>query len=358
MQDSSRPGSIPPALKPGGTIAFISPSARLNTRLPAAISRARSVLLARGYKTRVFFKEDSDLSSSVTNRLAEIRDAFFDAEVSAVICTIGGGTFTELLPSLCSDKELCAHIRKHPKIVVGSSDMTGLHWFLNAHAKLQTFYGPSAIPELGANGDIAKKTSPLAFCVQYLLEAIATPKPLGDMPRSLFYAPEAPAYFADPNSVKEQAVVSTPGWRWLRNGKAQGRLFGGCLTVVVRLNGMSDIRPDWEDRIIFLETSMGEESRDLDVVRTAFADLIAQGVFEKPAGLVLGRPFGYDSDERRKEFENVFWEGLCLIPSQDFPVLCNVDFGHTTPMVTLPYYAMAELDSENNRFAILEAGVA
>jgi muramoyltetrapeptide carboxypeptidase LdcA involved in peptidoglycan recycling len=34
-----------------------------------------------------------------------------------------------------------------------------------------------------------------------------------------------------------------------------------------------------------------------------------------------------------------------------------VDIGHTVPMVTLPYDALAELDSENGTFAVLESGV-
>ncbi len=47
--------------------------------------------------------------------------------------------------------------------------------------------------------------------------------------------------------------------------------------------GFAPLSPDWRGRIVFLETSMGE-SKDLGPVRTAVADLIAQGVFEEVAG--------------------------------------------------------------------------
>ncbi|KAL1853954.1 hypothetical protein Daus18300_011621 [Diaporthe australafricana] len=351
----------PPALKPGATVAFISPSARLNERLPAVLSRATAVLSDQGYNVRIIFTPDTGIQSSITNRHAEIRSAFLDPSISAVICTIGGETFTQVLPTLIADEELCTHIRKNPKVVVGSSDMTGLHWFLYGLTGLRTFYGPSAIPELGTADSIDDEGSPLSFCVKSLFAAIAKPEPLGDIPCSPVYAPKAPAFFRDRNSVEVQEVVPAPKWEWIRPGKAQGRLFGGCLTVVVRLNGIRAIAPDWRGRIVFLETSAGE-SRDLDLVRVGVADLIAQGVFEEAAGLVIGRPYGYDSEERLEKYAGVFktllCEGRLAGNKNQFPILFNVDIGHTTPMVTLPFDVLAELDSESDRFAILESGVA
>ncbi|MBS5951275.1 MAG: hypothetical protein KIC47_13330 [Clostridium sp.] len=35
----------------------------------------------------------------------------------------------------------------------------------------------------------------------------------------------------------------------------------------------------------------------------------------------------------------------------------NMNFGHTAPMITIPYGALAEIDCDNNTFAILESGV-
>lgn len=349
------------ALKPGATIAFISPSARLNNIYPAAISRATAVLSGRGYKILVFFTPDTGIQSSIANRLTEIRSAFLDPTISAVICTIGGGSFTELLPDLIADKELQTSIHSDPKIVVGLSDITGLHWYLNALTGLRTFYGPSAIPELGTADIIEDETSPLAFCVRCLLDVISKPEPIGDIPRSPVYASQLPSFFRNPDSIEIQKVIPTPGWEWLRPGKAEGRLFGGCLSVVVRLSGVRAIAPDWHGRIMFLETATGE-SKDLSQVRTGIADLIAQGVFKAVAGLVIGRPYGFDTQERREEYARVFKELLCegrlSKGNNQFPILFNVDIGHTTPMVTLPFDALAVLDSESDRFTVLESGVA
>ncbi len=364
------PRILAKALQPGDTIAFVSLSARLNEIFPDPVRRASSLFESYGYKVRVLFtpREDPDIQTGIADRRSELRAALVDPTIAAVVCTIGGETFTELLPALVADVELHAQVRAHPKIVVGYSDNTGLHWFLHALTGLRTFYGPTAIPELGTadardeQSTATATTTPLAFCVRSLLDAITKAEPLGAIPRSVVYAPDHPAFFQDPASVAVQAVAPSPAWTWLRPGKARGRLFGGLLGAVVRLNGVRAVAPDWRDRVVFLETA-ASEADDVGAVRTALADLVAQGVFDAAAGLVVGRPFGYDSDEARREYAGVITSLVCdarhgpLAENNRFPILMNVDIGHTTPMVTLPFDALAVLDSERDRFEVLEAGV-
>ncbi|KAH7367831.1 peptidase u61 ld-carboxypeptidase a [Plectosphaerella cucumerina] len=353
---------IPPALKPGATIAFISPSARLNDELPLVMRRATSVLESLGYKVRTYFNPDAGIQSSISNRLAEIRAALNAPDVSAVICTIGGPAFTELIPALVADTDLHAAVRANPKIVVGYSDISGLHWLLHATTGLRTFYGPGAIPELGEASSLSDESSPLAFCVKHLFRAIADSRPLGDIARSPTYAKDAAPMFTDPSSLAAPVLTPAHPWRWLRPGKAQGRLFGGCLTVVARLQGVRSIAPDWRGRIIFLETALGDDEvsgNPISRVQAGFADLIAGGAFDEAAGLVVGRPFGYDTPEAQDQYAGVI-TGLLTeghLAEKKFPILFNVDIGHTTPMVTLPFDALAELDSDADRFAVLEAGV-
>jgi muramoyltetrapeptide carboxypeptidase LdcA involved in peptidoglycan recycling len=329
--------------------------------VPDIMARATSVLTSKGYKVKELYTPVTGIQPSITTRLSELRAAFYDPTISAIICTIGGPCFNELLPSLVADTALQAYIRAHPKIVIGYSDITGLHWFLHALTGLRTFYGPGAIPELGDDGSVDDPATPLAFCAAELFRAIADKKPLGDIARSGAYAPKVQSYFLDPASREEQAVAPSPKWTWLRPGKARGRLFGGCLTVAVRLGAVRAIVPDWRGRIVFLETAGSDDLRGLALARVqaGFADLVAQGVFDEAAGLVVGRAFGYDSEEDRERYAGVIKGLLCEGPLAEnpFPILFNVDIGHTTPMVTLPFDALAELDSERDRFAVLESGV-
>ncbi|KAI0869592.1 peptidase family S66 [Hypoxylon argillaceum] len=357
---------IPKALEPGATIAFVSPSARLNHELPAVIERATALFTSKGYKVRVLYTVDTGVQNGIANRLRELRTAFTDPTISAVFCTIGGPSFTELLPALLADTALHAAIRAHPKIVVGYSDITGLHWFLHAVAGLRTFYGPGAIPELGAPADpsIEDADSPVTFCARNLLRAITdSTTPIGALERSRLFAPTTPPCLRPAHQDEPGALAPTPGWVWIRQGQGQGRLFGGCLTVMARLGGVRGIAPDWRGRVVFVETAIGDDGvggNPLGRVRAGLADLIAQGVFEDVAGLVVGRPFGYHEPEMRERYVGVIRDLFCDGPlgeKDTFPILFNVDFGHTSPMVTLPYDTLVSLDSEKDEFAILESAV-
>ncbi|KAI0419482.1 peptidase family S66 [Xylaria grammica] len=351
---------IPNVLKPGDTIAFVSPSARLVDKCPAYIARATTLLANKGYKVRQFYNSDTGIQNGIANRVSELRAAFTDPGISAIICVIGGPSFTELVPALVADAALHEAIRAHPKIVVGYSDITGLHWFLHAVTGLRTFYGPGVLPELGEPASVDDEGSALAFTVRNLFRAIADREPIGDVDRSKVFVPKLPPIIAQPDEPNE--LVPNAGWTWIRPGKGQGRLFGGCLSVMARLAGIRALAPDWRGRVVFIETAIGEDhvsGNPIYRVQAFIADLIAQGVFEDAAGLVVGRPFGYNTPEMREEYINVIKGLLCDGPlaEKEFPILFNVDFGHTAPHVTLPFDTLVSLDSEKDQFAILESAV-
>lgn len=332
------------------------------------MARATALLKERGFQVRELFTPDSGIQSSISNRLSEIRSAFSDPSIRAIICTTGGHSLNELLPSLLADTELHRIIRADPKIVVGYSDITALHWYLYAVAGLRTFYGPGAIPELCEHKVADEDTylaSPLRFCVENLFRAVMDPEPIGAVSRSLKYAPEPALVYSNPDSIEPPLLAPTPRWEWLRPGTARGRLFGGCLTVMARLGAIPALVPDWNGRIVFFETALNDTfvaGNPLHVVRAGIADLVAQGVFDQAAGLVVGRPFGYDSAEARAAYAGVIRELLCegrlAENGNAFPILFGVDFGHTTPMVTLPFDAVAVLDSDRDEFAVVEPAVS
>jgi muramoyltetrapeptide carboxypeptidase LdcA involved in peptidoglycan recycling len=305
--------------------------------------------------------------------MAELRSAFADPTVAGIVCTFGGSTGSELVPSLTRDQDFIATVRANPKVFVGFSDITILHWALAKTTGLRTFYGPTAISELGVAPE------PDSFTQDNLFRAIAAPDslaPLGPVPRSETYALKLGDFLLgdDPESTVPQELAPTPAWTWIRGGQpATGPLFGGCLSIVVRMNGVSAIAPEsWAGHIVFLETALEDITLggwSLSNIRRALADLIAQGVFDNAAGLVFGRFYGYDSDKARANVEKVVKEAFCRELEPDyaetrggvpepprFPILMHVDFGHTYPMITMPMGATARLDPDKNEFSILEAG--
>lgn len=358
---------LPKALRPGGTIAFVSPSMRLHETFPGPTARGAAVLEARGYKVKHFWTHEdpsaTTVSSHIAVRKAELLSAFADPDVEAIVCMMGGQTMSELVPAFLRDPGALAVLARNPKVVVGMSDITHLHWLLRATTGLRTFYGPTVVPELG------EYPAAMPFTVDALLAAVTRPgAPLGPVPRSEVWRPRLPEFFfGDPASTAPSAYEPSPPWRWLRGGRAEGRVYGGCLSVVVRLGGIAPLVPDWAGRVVFLETQSAE--RDLVAgfllgrIRQFLADLVAQGVFDKVAGLVLGRFFGYNTEEARAQVEQVVRE--VVIENEwvrnerygPFPVLMNVDIGHSSPMITLPMDALVRLDSEKDEFSILEAGV-
>jgi len=77
------------------------------------------------------------------------------------------------------------------------------------------------------------------------------------------------------------------------------------------------------------------------------------GVFDQIAALIVGRPYGY-TDAEKQALNQVI---LDRTRAYGFPVITGMDFGHTAPQFTLPLGCQAEIDTANQRFAIIEAAV-
>ena len=342
VQQSSQPVVLlPPVLNPGDTIAFISPSARLNEVQSGALQRAKNCFEHLGYKTKIIFNSTpKTFKDTVRLRCDEIHAAFSDPEVKAIVCTIGGSHANELLNHL--DYEL---IRSNPKIFCGYSDITVLHCAISTQTGLVTFYGPAALSEFG------EYPKPFEFTLNHFVNVVQG-NGVGPVPRSLEWAEKLPDYFIGSSPLKPRKLSPNPGWTWLRPGKAKGRIFGGFLPSLLHLAG-TKYWPDLKDKILVLENPTGEAlggPLSLTSTRAKMAKLVNIGVFGQIKGLVIGRPFGYN-EVMRKEFAQMV-NDQC--DGTDFPVLLDVDIGHTSPIVTIPLNIMVSLDSSVDEFYILE----
>jgi muramoyltetrapeptide carboxypeptidase len=77
------------------------------------------------------------------------------------------------------------------------------------------------------------------------------------------------------------------------------------------------------------------------------------GVFDQLEGMLVGRPMRYSAEEKA--------ELRCVILERTarygFPVVTDMDFGHTAPQFTLPLGCRARIDSNRRSFEILESAV-
>ena len=340
--------SIPPSLSVGSTVALISPSARLNDLIPHRITRATNFLSSIGYNVEMIYTalpSNFTLKQSALHRAAEIHKAFSNPQISAIICTIGGFTCNELVEYL--DYEL---IKANPKIFCGYSDITLLHYVLFKHADLRTFYGPAAFLQW------AEFPSVFSFTAEHFIKAVTSTESIGQFPVSEEWTDECLDWFQKLDLTRARTLKQNPGWRWIRQGTAKGMMFGGCLPCVLQLCGTKHDLLSYKEVILILELPEGEEfdkPTPLQMAQTQTSDLANRGVFDDIAGLVLGRPFKYNEEMTQK------WEKyiLELTEGKAFPVLSRVDVGHTDPQLTIPFGAVAEMDSEKNIWAILEPGV-
>ncbi|KAI5194765.1 peptidase S66, LD-carboxypeptidase A [Aureobasidium subglaciale] len=336
----------PPALREGDTIAFISPSSRLNTLFARRIEKATTYFQSRGFHVKVIFDQNipSDPLSAIKYRCHEVHQAFSDVSVKAIICTIGGLTVDELLPYL--DYDL---IRKNPKVFCGYSDITLLHHALLTKSGLRTFYGPAVIPEFGESPE------PLGFTADHFFGMVMKKVGRQSVPRSPVHTMEFKNWLAKEPDQEPRDLTPAPGWKWLRAGKANGRLTGGCLASLVQISGQRHL-DDYKGKILILELPEGEhpgEPYSLDAARAAMAHLQTSGALKVIAGLVVGRPYMYD-EKATEAFERMV---LDQCDGTEFPILAGVDTGHSDPMLTLPLDVMVELDSsaeKDEQFVILE----
>lgn len=277
---------IPPALRPGDTIAII-PTARAITgeELKAGIALVESwglkVDLGAGVGRKRFQQ-----AGTAEERAADLQAALEDEAVKAVWCARGGYGTVHLLELLN-----LSVLRKHPKWVVGFSDVTVLH---------------SALHQLGVCSLHAQMpfhiTGKTAACVDSLKAA-------------LFGAPQT--LHVPPRGVTDGVPAD-------RHGTAEGRLVGGNLSILYALRG-TPYDLGTAGKILFIE--------DLDEllyhVDRMVMNLKLGGLFEHCAGLVLGTM----TDMRDKDPSDPF--GLSAeaifaraVRDKGYPVCYNFPAGH------------------------------
>jgi muramoyltetrapeptide carboxypeptidase len=338
----------PKRLVKGDKIAIISPSGCAATLFPHRVERGVAALKKLGFAVEIYPTVSQNYYGSAgtpKERAADIHRAFEDKSVVAILAATGGISLNEVLPLL--DYDL---IKKNSKIFCGFSDNTLLHFALATQANLVSFYGPCLIHQFG------EYPAPLPYLVESFISTLTGKQQETILP-SEEWTDETPNWFEKLDLTRPRNLYpNIDGHIWLREGKCSAPIIAGCLHSIVQLKG-TKYMPSLNNKILAIDFSEGIENFakgfPIQYVACQIADLALAGIFSQISGLVLGRPFGYDETER-KEFVEMINRQLA---AYDFPILANVNIGHTDPIITLPMNVLCELDSKQNHFRLLESGV-
>jgi muramoyltetrapeptide carboxypeptidase len=332
----------PPRLWEGNTVGVISPSWGGGAAYPHRVERGAGYLESLGFRVRIAphaMNSAGYVSDTPENRAADIHAMFRDPEVKALVATIGGDHSCHLLPLLDFDL-----IREHPKIFMGYSDVTVLNVAIWQKTGLFTFNGPALMVEL------AEYPKVFDYTERHMLKVLCSAEPIGEIEPSGWWTEEFLDWGEKEDLTRERTRQASSGWTWLKGGSAEGVLVGGCLESMQHLRG-TPCWPGLDGAILFLETS--EEKPSLETVDGILMDYQNMGAFGRIRGLLFGRPYGYAPGEREQLHEVI----LERTGGYDFPVVADMDFGHTSPVFTLPVGCRAVIDAGRERFEIAEAAV-
>jgi len=246
-------------------------------------------------------------------RVQELHRLFSDGDVAGIVCARGGAGSARLLPLL--DAVLLAD---HPKVFVGYSDITFLHLFL-ARLGMVSFHGPMAARGLTA----------------------------GEYDRaSLLHA-----FTGEGSPYRSEVGELAP----LRPGYGEGRIRGGCLSILAAAVGTPwSPLADEEGTLLFVEDVDEKPYR----VERMLVQLRQARVLDGVTGIVFGEMRGCGP----REDEDYSLEQVVLgaLDGLDLPVAFGLPSGHTDRAhATLPLGAWARLDcGQAARLEVLEPGVS
>ena len=307
---------LPAALKPGDTVALVSPSSPVDERLNLQL--AREAMEALGFEVRTGAHYDARrgyLAGTDAERARDLNAAFADREVKAIVCTRGGWGAARLLPLLDY-----AAIRANPKVLLGYSDITALHNALLAKAGLVSFHGPIGSGSWNRfNADQFRRV----FFQRELLE------------------------YRNPVDAGDELVPRSNRTLTITGGRARGQLVGGNLTVLAALAG-SPYLPDFDGKILFLE-DVEEAPYRIDRMLTT---LKLMGALDRIAGFVFGQCTGCDPGNGYGSLtlDQLFDDHIRPLR---IPAYRGALIGHIREQFIVPVGGQVELDADAGTLRLL-----
>ncbi len=343
----------PPKLMPGDTVATISLSwggaHTFPHRYAAGKQQLQDTFGLQVVESRYALRDAAWLSRNPQARAEDLMQAVADPTIRAIISTIGGDDSIRILPYL--DLRV---IQANPKIFMGYSDTTITH-FACFKAGLVSFYGPAILAGFAENGGI------FSYTEASVRRTLFSSEPIGALsPNTDGWTVEFLDWGQPELQSQRRALRPSRPWRWLQGqGVVSGPLIGGCLEVLDWLRGTPfwPHQTSWQNAILFLETS--EEAPSPTYVGRVLRTFAAIGMLSQLSAILVGRPGGTIPEEQYSAYDETIQQVVATeYGLTELPIVTNMDFGHTDPMMVLPYGLQAQVDCEQQTITILEAAVA
>ena len=332
----------PPRLQLGDTIGVVSPSWGAAGLFPHRLERGVAALRDMGFSVRLgahALDADSWVSSSAQHRAEDINDMVRDESIRMVLAAIGGDHSCQLLPHLDF-----AAIASQPKVFMGYSDITVLNIAIWARTGLTTFNGPALIT------DFAEYPEMLSYSRRSFERSVMSAAPVGLVEPAIGWTDETLDWSRKLDLTRPRKMQRSTGWRCVRGGAAEGVLVGGCIESLQHLRG-TPYWPDLSGAILFIETSEAAPSpAEVDGVLSDYENM---GVFDRLNGMLVGRPMRYSDPDRELLLEVVRER----TEHCGFPVIGEMDFGHTCPQMVMPIGCRVTMNADRRQVSIEEGAV-
>lgn len=304
-------------------LRIIAPSDSWKSKRVASYNRAEKRLVDAGYNI-TYGKNVKSLqhlgTASAESRAIDFNDAFAETDVDAIIVLHGGFAANEILPLI--DWEV---VKSNPKPFIGYSDITVLLNAIYAKTGSTSFLGPN----FGTLG----YEHLWEYSFEGVIQVLKNKQPYRVLPS---------------REQIDNGVKSKPkSWHAVQQGTGQGVLIGGNIQSFFLLQGTEyqpDLKQDFilavEDDSLTGEHTLHGFSRNLDSI------LQLPGARQNVQGIIIGR---FESDSKVNDVELI---SVIKSKGVDVPIICNVDFGHTMPIATLPIGAVVKVHADNEKTSI------
>ena len=305
----------PGALRRGDVIGICAPASPPSS--PDALDAGIRYLEQLGYRIELgknLYRRRGYLAGSDAQRISDLHDMYLNPQVKAIFAARGGYGAHRILARL--NYRL---IRRHPKILVGYSDITALQMAIYAKARMTSISG-AMVTEMPATFKPATE--------EMFWRSLTSPKPLGVI-----------------RGMKN-------GWMTSGNDKmSSGRILGGNLSLLAGMMGTSYF--PLFDRLVLLLEDIDERPYRVD--RT-LQQLRLNGVFAKAYGIVLGAFIDCTPVKGKASLRlnQVFAETL---QGFSFPILSGFRYGHLINSLTIPLGVRVRVNGFRNTLEFLEAAV-